>query len=112
VQRQQLARGKGAAGQVAGRGAGPGGGQEVQPVGLVGGGVRGGRVVEKLGNVRNVRNLEVVKIRKTRNVIPDGLVQCRIQNFVKHFPNLRGGGSEESESTGANRVNQCEKRQR
>ena len=75
----------------------------------MGGGVRGGKVVEKLGSVRNVRNFEVVKMRKARNVIPDGLVQCRIQNFVKHFPNLRGGGADEMESTG---VNQCGKRQR
>ena len=105
---QQLPVESSEAGQVAGQG-GSGGGQDLQPGGPVGGGVRGGKVVEKLGSVRNVRNFEVVKMRKARNVIPDGLVQCRIQNFVKHFPNLRGGGADEMESTG---VNQCGKRQR
>ena len=88
---QQLPVESSEAGQVAGQG-GSGGGQDLQPGGPVGGGVRGGKVVEKLGSVRNVRNFEVVKMRKARNVIPDGLVQCRIQNFVKHFPNLRGVG--------------------
>ena len=95
----------GVAGEVAVQGD-DGGGQELQPVGPVGGGVHCGKVVEKIGSVRNVRNLEVVKMRKAKNLI----VKCRIQNLLKHFPNLREDGADERESSGPHRVNQCGKR--
>ena len=32
-----------------------------------------------------------VKLKKTRNIVPDGLVQVRISNFLRDFPNLERG---------------------
>ena len=48
-----------------------------------------------------VGNIEVVKLRKKRNVIPDGLVKAQIRNFVNLFHNL---GAEENERGQHNRV--------
>ena len=53
-----------------------------------------------------VKGLETVKLRKARGLIPDGLVQTRIQNFVSNCPNLGGGARQ----VGLNRVNLAGKR--
>ena len=41
--------------------------------------------------MRVVNGLETVKLRKVRGIIPDGLFQARISNYVASFPNLGGG---------------------
>jgi hypothetical protein len=47
--------------------------------------------VDDGGAVR--RKLDTVKLRKTRGMVPDGLVQVRISNFLQSFPNLGRGPS-------------------
>ena len=47
-----------------------------------GGGYGGGAVKKGWSTVR---------LRKTRNMVPDGLVQVRINNFMRTFPNLGRG---------------------
>jgi hypothetical protein len=69
-------------------------------------GVRQGGSHERVGHVRMVKGLETVKLRKARGLIPDGLVQTRIQNFVSNYPNLGGGARQ----VGLNRVNLAGKR--
>ena len=63
-----------------------------------------------MGSVRVVNGIEVVRTRKTRGMVPDGLVQARINNFVMKFPGLGGDGQNESASSGSNRVSGSEKR--
>ena len=48
--------------------------------------------VGRVGHIRLVNGKEVVQLRKRRGFSTDGLVQMRIRNFVKSFPNLMKGG--------------------
>jgi hypothetical protein len=39
------------------------------------------------------KKLDTVKLRKLQGMVPDGLVQVRISNFIQSYPNLNGGPS-------------------
>ena len=57
---------------------------------------------ERVGQIKIVKGLQTVRLRKTRGLIPDGLVQTRILNFTRKFPNL---GGRTSDQAGSRRVN-------
>ena len=48
----------------------------------------GGLQLQRVGVVPESKRWDTVKVRKTRGVVRDGLVQVRISNFLKSFPNL------------------------
>ena len=54
---------------------------------------------ERVGQIKIVKGLQTVRLRKTRGLIPDGLVQTRILNFTRKFPNLGGGTSDQGGSS-------------
>ena len=55
---------------------------------------------ERVGQIKIVKGLQSVRLRKTRGAYSDGLVQTRILNFTRKFPNLGGGTSDQAGQEG------------